>query len=203
MSFNLKAKRSQRMLDKMRSLSDDCANLRPSDLDGMSEEDMYHFYHGIERHAGAVKTAIHGMGETWNPVGQDYSPYKTSPLVNNQGPEFGGRWRRDMPGAGDQHINDDGDKDKSGRGDSDRDDFDPNLQKHRLEALTDQIKGPTFVVRIRLSEEEEPSDKKAIEIFGDDGRTDGKSVYVLTNGFESALEIQRRHPGATVEPKGA
>ena len=191
----------------MRSLADDCSGLRPSDLDGMSEQEMddlcYHVRKNAVSHGIETKTAIHGAGETWNPVAPDYNPYKTSPFVNYQGPEFGGRWRRDMPGEGDQHINDDSDKNKSTRGDSSRDDFDPNLQEHRLQDLTDQIKGPTFVVRLRLSEEDEPSEAKAKEIFGDDGRTDGKSIYVLVPGFEAATQLQRRIPGSQVEPKGA
>jgi len=165
----------------------------------MSEKDMYHTYHDLKRTAN-IKTAVHGHGETWTPVGNDYNPYRTSPLVNNQGPEFGGRWRRDFPGAGDSHINDDTDKDKSGKGTSA--DQDSNEKENRINDLVEGIRGPKYVVRLRLTEEEEPNEDKAIEVFGDDGQTDGKSVFVIVDGYENAMHLQQKVPGAIVEPKG-
>lgn len=200
MSFNLRAKR-KRPLERLRSLSEDCAELRPSDLDGMSEKDMHHFFYTV-RKASLDKEALHGRGETWSPVGSDFSPYRTSPLVNYQGPEFGGRWRKEMPGSGDQHINDDSDKSKSGKGDASNDDFNPQMQKERINDLLNQIKGPAYVVRMTLMEEDEPSEGRAKEMFGVDGQTDGKSVYVIVNGFEEAQKVQRRMPGSIIEPKG-
>jgi len=204
MSFNLHAKRQKRLINKLRSLSDDCADLRPSDLDGMSEKEMHHVYHGLKgkTKTANVKTAVHGFGETWTPVPNDYSPYRTSPLVNYEGPEFGGRWRRDFPGAGDMHINDDSDKEKSLKGNAVDEDFDPQLQKTRINEMTEGIRGSSYVVRLRLTEEEEPSREKARNIFGEEGQTDGKSVFIIVNGFENALEWQRKLPQVTIEPKG-
>ncbi len=199
MGFNLRAKRTRRLIDKLRSLSDDCSGLRPSDLDGMSEKDMYHTYHDLKRTA-SIKTATHGHGETWTPVGNDYNPYKTSPLVNNQGPEFGGRWRNDLPGGGDQHIDDDSDKNKSGKGGPD--DADPNQKNNRINYLVENIRGPKYVVRLRLTEEAEPTEDKAIEVFGDEGKSDGKSVYVVCDGYDQAIKRQQSVPGSIVEPKG-
>lgn len=203
MSFNLKrAKKSKRPLQRLRSLSDDCAGLRPSDLDGMSEKEMHNFFYSVKsaQSQGETKVAIHGNGDTFFPVGNDYNPYKTSPLVNNPGPEFGGRWRRDFPGSGDQHINDDADKKKDGKGNGD--DNDPHAQKERVNDLLSKIKGPKYVVRMRLAEEDEPSEEKARSIFGEGGQTDGKSVYVIIDGYEAALKLQRKVPGAVIEPKG-
>lgn len=199
MAFNLRAKRQKRLIEKLRSLSDDCAGLRPSDLDGMSENDMYYMYHDLKKTAN-VKIATHGHGETWIPVGNDYNPYKTSPLVNYQGPEFGGRWRRDMPGGGDNQINDDGDKQKNTKGDDSGES--QNAKEDRVNSLIEGIRGPKYVVRLRLTEDEEPNDDKAKDIFGDDGQTDGKSVYVIVDGYEKAIQLQRKTPGAMVEPKG-
>jgi hypothetical protein len=164
----------------------------------MSEKDMYHTYHDLKRTA-SIKTAIHGHGETWTPVDSNYNPYKTSPLVNSQGPEFGGRWRQDFPGAGDNHINDDSDKEKSGKGG--KDDADPDQKNNRINELVEGIRGPKFIVRLRLTEEAEPNEDKAIEVFGDDGQSDGKSVYVVVDGFEKALEIQKKIPNCIIEPK--
>jgi hypothetical protein len=207
MSFNLKANKNRRFLDKLRSLHEDCNGLRPSDLDGMSEKEMYHLYHKLNgKKAGDVapiKTALHGRGETWTPVGPGFDPYKTSPLVNFQGPEFGGRWRRDFPGGGDNHINDDSDKEKNTKGQAAEGDFDPQLQQTRINELTDKIKGPKYTVRLRLSEEDEPSKSKAKEIFGDEGQTDGRSIYVVVDGFERAMRLMQKNPGSVIEPKGA
>ena len=203
MSFNLKrAKRSQRPLERLRSLTDDCADLRPSDLDGMTEKDMHHFYYSLrsKQHPKQQRVATHGDAGTFFPVGNDYNPYRTSPLVNNPGPEFGGRWRRDFPGSGDQHINDDSDKQKSGKGNGD--DNDPGMQKERINDLMSKIKGPDYIVRLRLSEEDEPSEGKAKGVFGDEGQTDGKSVFVVVKGYEEALRLQKKVPGAVIEPKG-
>lgn len=213
MPFNLHAKRSKRPLDRLRSLSDDCADLRPSDLDGLPEKELHHVYFNIKGQKAAYnlrdqkvaslnKEAVHGTGQTFYPVGNDFNPYKTSPLVNNPGPEFGGRWRRDMPGSGDQHINDDSDKPKSGRGNAMNDDFNEGIQRERINDLLQEIKGPQFVVRLRLSEEEEPNEKRAKEFFGDVGQTDGKSVFVVVDGYQAALEMQKKNPKATIEPKG-
>lgn len=200
MSFNLKrARRAKRHLDRLRSLSEDCAGLRPSDLDGMSETEMQQFFHAVKK-AGIEKKALHGAGETWTPVGPDFNPYNTSPLVNNSGPEFGGRWRRDFPGGGDQHINDDGDKKKDTSGESGNSDFDPKMQRQRINDLLSDIKGPAFIVRLRLSEDDEPTDEKAKGVFGDDGQTDGKSVYLKVDGFDEAIRIQRSIPGSSIEP---
>lgn len=199
MSFNLKAKRQRRLIQQLRSLSDDCQHLRPSDLDGLSEKDMYHIYHNLHKKA-SIKTALHGMGETWTPQDVNYDPYRTSPLVNNQGPEFGGRWRRDMPGSGDQHINDDGDKDKNTKGDNANGDFDPNSKAVIINDVLDKIRGPKYTVKLRLSEEDEPSKSKAKEIFGEDAETDGKeAIWVVCDSFENAIGLQRKVPRSIIE----
>lgn len=201
MGFNLKrAKLSRKPLARLRSFKG-CEGLRPSDLDGMEEKEMHNFFHSL-REAGSakdVKTAYHGQGDTFFPVGPDYNPYKTSPLVNNPGPEFGGRWRRDFPGSGDQHINDDSDKPKSESGHGD--DSDPSGQKRRINELLTKIKGPAFMVKVDLSEEEEPTEERAKGIFGEKGQTDGKSVFIIVDGYEEALRFQHNHPKAVIERK--
>ena len=158
MSFNLRNKKSKRPIDRLRSLSEDCSNLKPSDLDGISEQELHHFLYDIKKTAGIIKEAYHGEGSTFLPTGPDFNPYKTSPLVNNQGPEFGGRWRKDMPGAGGAHINDDSDTPKSGAGEGD--DFDEGLHKQRINNLLDGIKGGNYIIKKRLTENEK-ADKNA------------------------------------------
>lgn len=201
MSFNLRAKRSKRSIERLRSLSNDCTGLRPSDLDGMDENEINQFFHKV-REARTNKTAVHGAGETWTPVGNDFNPYSTSPLVNNPGPEFGGRWRRDFPGGGDQHINDDSDKSKNTRGNAADWDFDPQMRKQRINDLLDDIKGVKYVVRLNLVESDEPTAEKAKSVFGPKGQADGKSIFVEVNGFDEAVRTQNNTPGSRIEPKG-
>lgn len=196
MSFNLRAVRKRQPMERIRGLAEDCVNLRPSDLDGMPDAEINRLVDSIPQ----TKVAVHGTGQTWTALPGDYDPYRTSPLVNNPGPEFGGRWRRNMPGGGDQHINDNGDKDKDTKGSGD--DNNPALQKTRINDLLEEIKGPTYIVRMRLSEEVEPSSDRAKEMFGPDGKTDGESIYVEVNGYERAIKLRDKYRDATIEPKG-
>jgi hypothetical protein len=138
------------------------------------------------------------MGDGFFPVLDD--PTVTSPLVRAV-PEFGGRWNHDFPGSGDQHINDDSDKQKSTKGEAADDDFNEDLRKVRIQNMLESVRGPEFVVRKRLTEGEPPDKETAEKLFGNDGKTDGKSVYVVVRGWENALRWQQKTPGSTVEPK--
>ena len=200
MSFNLRAKRKKSPMSELRSLDDDCANIRPSDLDGMSDDEMRRLVNLVPKTA-MIRTAYHGDAGTFFPVSPDFNPYRTSPLVNNPGPQFGGRWRQDFPGSGDQHINDDSDKSKSLQGEAANDDFNPEIQKVRINDLMEKIKGPKYVVRMRLPEDQEPNTEKAKRMFGEDGMVDRKSIYVIVNGYEEAIRLQQKFPGCSVEPK--
>lgn len=102
-----------------------------------------------------------------------------------------------MPGGGDSHISDDGDKTKDTTTKND-----PSTKKHRINILVDSIRGPKFLVRLVLKEDEEPSEDRAREMFGDEGLTDGRSVYVECEGFEQAIRLQKKFPNAIIESKG-
>jgi hypothetical protein len=198
--FNLKARKRMSTLERIRGLSEDCRHIKMSDLDGLGEDDLADFIKNYEKTA-SVKLALHGVGETWTAVPSDYSPYHSSPLVNSN-PEFGGRWKKNFPGEGSQHINDDRDKDKSGQGEAINNDFNKKLKDDMINNVTEDIRGPRFVIRKRLSEEERPTDELAKKIFGPDGKYDEESVFVILNGFERAMGIQRKIPGSTIETKG-
>lgn len=198
--FNLRrAKNKRRAIDHLRSLSEDCAGLRPSDIDGMGEDEIHGFLSNFKQASakGWHKVAVHGHGDTWTQVGLDYSPYSTSPLVNTPPPDD--RNRR-LPGGGANNTNSDSDTDKNTMNDGDG--STPHLQRLRIDQMLEETQGPEYIVRKRLLEHEEPSEEAAKKMFGGDGQTDGKSVFVVIRGFDSAMEIQRKIPGATIEPMG-
>ena len=196
--FNLRAKRRKHPLGKLRALSDDCLDLRPSDIAGLSDEEAKYLADRFRKEA-SVRTAYHGDAGTFFPVDPNSNPYKSSPLVNAN-PPFGGRWRGDFPGSGDQHINDDSDKQKSTRGDSANDDFDPAMKKVRMNDLMDGILGPKYVVRLILGDHEDATDGRAQELLGSGAKAKGRSMYVELPNYERALRLQRAVPGSVVEP---
>jgi hypothetical protein len=203
MAFNREAKKRRGFLGKIRSLPG-CERVRPSDLDGLDEKDMREIFHLFKGDPKRLRTALHGMGETFVPQDYGSSPYKTSPLVNYQGPEFGGNRRyhnAPFPGAGDQHINDDGDKEKHTRGEAASDDFDPDMKRVKIndaiDALTDKKQ---YTIRLRFPENQQPTKQKAIELFGPDAQTDGTSVYVVIKGYKKALDMMNGTPGCVLEP---
>jgi hypothetical protein len=159
--------------------------MRDSDFDGLEQDELLAIMESV------VKVAVHGTGSNWvrddNP-----DPYKTSPLVNYQGPEFGGRWRDpDFAGGEDQQINEKKSDPKAVSVSSD----------DRLEKEL-SIDEPAYVVRFMFNDGERPTKELAETVFGEDGRADNKSIYVTVNGYEKALAIQGDVPGSIVEKKG-
>jgi len=201
MAFNLQAKRRNDFLKKLRSLPG-CEQVRPSDLEGLDETDMQDIFY--KNKSKDTKIALHGNGETFVRNDADYSPYKTSPLVNWQGPEFGGNQRRhnyDFPGAGDMHINDDNDKQKNLRGNAVNEDFDPDLKTVKINDALDSLDDKKrYIIRVRLPENQQPTKEKAKEFFGDNAQTDGTSVYVVIKGYRKALDLMNKVPGCCLEP---
>jgi hypothetical protein len=191
----------ERAIHKLRSLSDDCQHLRPSDLDGLPEDELHSFLSSLKDKSktASIKVAVHGTDHGgWTPVDPNHSPYSTSPLVNSQ-PNFGGRWRDDFPGAGGQHINDDSDTDKNTKGEANDDDFSPSMRRNRINDAIDSVKGPKYVVRRPLSTAD--GDEAATKVFGPEGKSDGTAMYVVVNSYEKAIELSKKIPGCTVERK--
>lgn len=196
MPFNLRKARSDQAISKIRKLPG-CDDIRHSDVDGIGEE-IHEF---LKNTLGkTTKVAVHGYGETWTPVPADYNPYNTSPLVNNPGPEFGGRWRENFPGAGGQHINDDGDTKKNTRGEGAAG-LNPLLERRKIDQMHGELEGKEYIVRKRV--DEKSPEKESKSIFGDEGQYDGDSIFVVVKGWENAMKIQGMVPGSMVEPKGA
>jgi len=188
MPFNLKKDRQKRRpIDILR---DKCPDLRHSDLD-LNDEEVEYLASVMNPE---VKVAVHGRGDNWTEVGPEYNPYKTSPLVNFS-PEFGGRWRRNFPGSGDHHINDDSDKQKNLKGKATDDDFDPVMKSKKINDKLDEQRsknnGAACFVRVELSPDQQPTEDLAKKLLGDEGQCDGKSIYVRVDDFESALQVQR------------
>lgn len=172
--------------------------LRPSDLDTADDDEIERIIERVRPRRETV--AIHGQGDLWTAVDPGYSPNYSSP-TRPYVPEFGGRWRQDFPGAGDQHVNDDSDKQKNLKGRATNDDFDPAAKSRRIQDALEPNK--TYVVRFYAGSEACPALARAL--FGDEGKTTDDSVYVEVEKMSDAKEMQGRVPGCVIEekPKGA
>jgi hypothetical protein len=188
MAFNLAKER----LNRLREV---CGELRLEDLDGLSEEKLSSLY---KRITAMKKTAAHGMGDSWTEVEPGRSPYNTSPLVNST-PEFGGRWRDNFPGGGDNHINDDSNKQKSTWGNNE--DFDPTLKKiklnEKLRKALQPIEQNSYILRVHIIDKQDP--KKLLNVLGEGSKYDGRSVIQHFLTFEEALHWQKMFRGSIVE----
>jgi hypothetical protein len=193
MPFNWAKKKARHPISKLRSI-EGLEGLRPSDIETNDVSDIQHI---LDRF-GKTVVAVHGRGDNWVEVDRNYSPYKSSPLVT-PAPNFGGNHRQNMPGAGDMHINDDSDKEKSTKGQATNDDFDPSAKRQRInDALefTDQ----DYIVR--LFRGKDTSQEMAKKLFGEEGKADGTSVYIIVNDYEQARRLQMKVPGAVIETGG-
>ena len=198
--FNLRAKRSA--MDALRGLGGDCERLRPSDLDGLSEQDMkdivWRFKDMQKRASIASKTitAVHGVGETWWEATKTPHPAVSDP----PGWEFGGE-RRDehgaFTGAGDLKLDYNTEEGKAPEG--------KTKNKDQLNRLLNEVKGSQFVVRLRLSEEDQANTDfldRVAEMFGEEKQTDKDSIFMMVNGYENAIAKQKEIPGSQIEAKG-
>lgn len=144
------------------------------------------------------KEAAHGMADSWSEVSQGGSPYNTSPFVN-YAPEFGGRWRENFPGSGDQHINDDRNKEKSTWGRPD--DFDPKLKKlklnEKLKMALEPVSNDKFVLKVQIVDKQDP--EKLMMALGEGSQYDGRFVTKHFLTFEEALKWQKMFRGSIVE----
>jgi hypothetical protein len=191
MAFNLRTAKKEcnrRPIDTIRSK---CPELRLSDFGDMGDDEIAYLATAFKDNL--VKEAVHGLGD-WSPVGPNFNPYQTSPLVNAV-PNFGGNHRKNFPGGGDHHTNDDSAKQKNRKGDADENDFDPVLKRKKLNDALDlqkeKNKGCVCTVRVELSPDEQPTNELAVKILGDKAEYDGTSVYINVDDFETALEIER------------
>jgi hypothetical protein len=194
MGFNLRARRNRRPIDQIRE-HPECTGIRPSDLDGLSDGDLHNLLGIIKKtRMASVKTAS-DWGQ-WKAVGEGglaggfseiYPHYRTTPA-----PQFGGEYRPGF-GANDNHLSDDNDKEKSTKGEPE--DQTPNLQKKRIDQVTNEARGPKFIVRVRMKN---PSQEAAENLFNADDLietygSDSDSVYVVVVGQEKAMELARLH----------
>ena len=172
-----------RPIDDLRELLPD---IRYGDLDDDSDEGVQSVVDIVRGRES--KVAVHGRGDNWTPVSPGERSYSAPTM--NYAPEFGGRWRKNFPGSGGQHINDDSDTEKSPKGQATSDDFDPNIKHKRI---NDAIDGSTsYVVRIKLLPGESGAES-AKKYFGESGEFDDDSVFSVVDSFERALEVERKY----------
>lgn len=205
MNFNLRdeRRRSTRAIDALREV---LPEIRYSDIDTTDEEEIAN----LARSLSHIKNAVHGRGDGWTEVGPNWSPYNTSPLVNPSPTGFGGqRWRKDFPGGGGQHINDDSDTSKSTRHRS-NDDYDDNLKNKKindqLERARREQHGNGYLVKIDIGLDQRADEELAKSVLGDEAQYGEHTVFLEVDTFEEAVEIERtkKSEGYTViiEPKG-
>lgn len=186
MKFNLYKER----LDNVRKSCRE--NIKLEDLDGLSAERLSVICKKIN------KQAAHGMADSWSEMSQGQSPYNTSPFVN-YAPEFGGRWRENFPDGGDNHINDDSNKDKSTWGRTE--DFDPLLKRiklnDKLKMALHPISNDTYILRVQIIDKQDP--EKLMMALGEGAKYNGRDVIQTYPSFETALKWQVRFRGSIVE----
>lgn len=189
--FNLKSIKKDmapRPIDIIRSK---CPGVRLNDLD-VDDKDVK-FLAEVLASGKEIRQAVHGR-DGWTEVGPDYNPYNSSPMTTYK-PELGGRWRKNFPGSGGQHINDDSDQTKNTRGVARNEEFDPKLRIQRtndaLDEASKNIRGPGFVVKLELDSNQQATEDLAAKVFGDEGQFDGQYVFIHVDDFEAALQEQR------------
>jgi len=193
-SFNSRtAKGKSHPLDELSELSG--GNVRPSDLDGIDPAIVLEVLRGKGKR---TKTALHGLFNENGGFNRLVDPYSqgTSSLVRPPMPE---RWRT-LPSGGTNNTNE-GDNDGNLKGDFQRDDYQPLIQREDILDKTEGRFAPQFVVRKMPSQGEVPTLQLAQEIFGEEGRCDGHSVYMIVKGRENAFEVAKE-VGGFVETKG-
>jgi len=149
------------------------------------------------------RQAVHGRGDGWVEVSPGEQANWTGPTMD-WAPQFGGRWRNNLPGSGDQHINDDSDKEKSTRGTATDGDFDPKAKSQMINDKLD--KGPVpnefYLVTYRCREGENPGDKaEDLQGQGIQVQVNGTLLTIMATDFDQAMRAQRLIPGAAIERK--
>lgn len=183
--------------EKMAALRQFC-QVRYEDLDCGSEQELEK---SLDRALAMKKVAVHGRGDSWTEVGPGYNPYQASDLTT-YAPEFGGRWRDNFPGSGDEEINDDNDKQKSTRNDG-NEDFDSVAKKIKINEYMKLVMKPivneTYILKVPVREGVDPQDVK--KTLGDDAKFDGRFVRKTFTSFEEAIDFQKRVKDSIVEKK--
>jgi hypothetical protein len=199
MGFNLR-----RFNSPLRRIRKICPDVRPSDLDGATDEEA----EGLAEAVARVKVAAHGQADMGGWV-EVTNPYSTTPLVHPE-PWYGGGTfdkprNENFPGGGGQHISDEKEE-KSTRGTGTNEDFTPDLRKTKIR---DKMKAKSFptdeyqwAVTFPLREWDDPEKVKGqMSEYGRDAEVQGKSVRVLVDDYDAALKIQRARPGTRVTRK--
>lgn len=194
MSFNLKRTRSSL---RIRDMFPDIKN---SDLDVVNEEEAINLFKKI----GIFKIA-HGHGSlgTWTEVSPNVDPYNTSYYVKGA-PWFGGGTsdteRKQFPDGTDNNTNKEKNSDEMTRGQGD--DFFPSWRKNKInESIMQDSPVDEYEYLVSFTTrywDDTDKIRNNMSQFGKEVKSDPKSIYVVTNGYEQAIGIQRAMPGTII-----
>lgn len=192
MPYNLR--RARRPINRIRQI---CPEVRPSDLDGASDEELEEILSVLK----PVKKAIGpggSLGPSWVEV-DNYNPYSPDPMVTPKGWYGGGPFdkpRRDNFPGGQDPLSSGPDEAKNypvrsnfpdaafkGKGDKTRpkDEF-----QWKISLPLRQWDDPEKIVK-RMSE------------VGDHVESDDRNVFLVVDDYEDAVIVQRMFPGTIVE----
>lgn len=147
-----------------------------------------------------IRQAVHGRGDNWVEVGPSTAPSSfSSPTPMTWAPNFGGRWRTNMPGSGDQHINDDSDKSKNTRGKPE--DFDPENKNILINDKLDSGAEMCVVTYVAPEGSDPRRNMSRLEKGGFKPRIEGNKLIVEVEGLPSATRVQALLPGAVITIK--
>jgi len=146
-----------------------------------------------------MRQAVHGRGDNWVEVGPSTAPSSFSAPTMNYAPQFGGRWRTNMPGSGDQHINDDSDKSKNTRGNPE--DFDPENKNILINDKLDSGAEKCVVMYVLRDGENPKKNMGRLEQGGFKPKLEGNRMIIEIDGLPSASRVQALLPGAVITIK--
>ena len=192
-SFNFRSsKKNAHPLEELSELAG--GSLRPSDLDGIDPGIFLEMLRGqgkkVERASfnpySMTRQALHGFGDGFD---RQVGNGSTSPLVN-LGPSIPGDRNRVLPSGGTNNTNAEDDN-KNLRGRSERSDYQPTIQWNEMLEATEGKLAPKFKLKMLPPGGKVPTAELARELFGAEGRFDGREMYIIVPGRINASEIAR------------
>jgi hypothetical protein len=201
MPFNLRKARSP--LNRLRSI---CPDIRPSDLEGASDEELETLIACLQ--GKAVKVAIGpggSLGPSWYEAGPGYDPYSNSSTYSpyssdtffNWAPHAGGGTRSKERNEQFPH----GENPKSQRSTKNRDypqsgNYPEDLERKRVKMPMDEFQ---WEIHYELDHWEDPDKiKNQVSKLKGSVEFSERHVSLVVDSYEEATSIQREWPAATV-----
>jgi hypothetical protein len=171
--FNL-AKRRKRAIDALNSTLAPHERLRPSDVDGASDEDLA----GLSERK-SVRTAVVGRAETFTEKERGWNPYEPG-VHTTPAPQYGNRWETPMQ-TGSNNTNRDSDSEKTP--------IFTEPDPAKLEEAKYLAGEKKYLVVVKTKDGQKPSAKGLPD---GEWQSNESEMYVVVNSYEDAIEMQGR-----------